>query len=461
MTRRNCVVVLGDALLDRDLEGTVERVSPEGPVPVVNEPAQRVRAGGAGLAAALAGADGRDVTLVTALARDAAGGELRDALARAGVDVVDLGLHGCTPEKVRVRSHGQTIVRLDHGGPPGTVGAMKPAARAALAGAGALLVSDYGRGITARADVRAAIGALPADVPVIWDPHPKGPPPVPGALLVTPNRSEAAAAAGSDAAGAHDLGELERIARVLLERWQAVNVCVTMAADGALLLAAPGPPMIVPAPRIAGGDASGAGDRFASLVTGMLAEGALVSEAVSAAVAPASDFVSSGGAAMPGAVANARPARPRNAAALAARVRARGGRVIATGGCFDLLHAGHVGMLQAARGLGDCLIVCLNSDTSVARLKGPGRPIVAEADRVAVLAALGCVDAVAVFDEDTPDAVLEQLRPHVWAKGGDYAMGDLPEARALARWDGRAVILPYIAGRSTTRMIEEAAGAGH
>jgi D-beta-D-heptose 7-phosphate kinase / D-beta-D-heptose 1-phosphate adenosyltransferase len=284
---------------------------------------------------------------------------------------------------------------------------------------------------------------------------------VPGALLVTPNRSEAAAAAGSDAAGAHDLGELERIARVLLERWHAVNVCVTMAADGALLLAAPGPPMIVPAPRIAGGDASGAGDRFASLVAGMLAEGALVSEAVSAAVAPASDFVSNGGAAMPGAVAEARPAHPRDAAALAARVRARGGQVIATGGCFDLLHAGHVGMLQAARGLGDCLIVCLNSDASVTRLKGPGRPIVAEADRVAVLRALGCVDAVAVFDEDTPDAVLTELRPHLWAKGGDYAMGDLPEARTLARWDGRAVILPYIAGRSTTRMIEEAAGAGH
>jgi rfaE bifunctional protein nucleotidyltransferase chain/domain len=138
-----------------------------------------------------------------------------------------------------------------------------------------------------------------------------------------------------------------------------------------------------------------------------------------------------------------------------AAVRARGGTVVATGGCFDLVHAGHIALLRAARQLGDCLVVCLNSDASVRRLKGAGRPLVAEDDRAAVLAALGCVDAVAVFDERTPEGVLERLRPDVFAKGGDYALAELPEARALAAWGGQAVVLPYLEGRSTSGLLQE------
>jgi rfaE bifunctional protein nucleotidyltransferase chain/domain len=141
--------------------------------------------------------------------------------------------------------------------------------------------------------------------------------------------------------------------------------------------------------------------------------------------------------------------------ALLADVRARGGTVVATGGCFDLLHAGHVATLQAARRLGDCLVVCLNSDTSVAGLKGPDRPVTSQADRSRLLAALGCVDAVVIFDEPTPESVLTWLRPDVWVKGGDYADGgpDLPEAELVRRWGGQTVVVPYLDGRSTTRMI--------
>jgi rfaE bifunctional protein nucleotidyltransferase chain/domain len=139
---------------------------------------------------------------------------------------------------------------------------------------------------------------------------------------------------------------------------------------------------------------------------------------------------------------------------LAARVRRRGGVVVAAGGCFDLLHAGHVQLLQSARALGDCLIVCLNGDRSVRRLKGPGRPVVGERDRRRVVEALGCVDAVVTFDEDTPARVLERLRPHVFAKGADYAAQDLPERAVLERWGGRVAILPLSDGRSTSRLIE-------
>ena len=140
------------------------------------------------------------------------------------------------------------------------------------------------------------------------------------------------------------------------------------------------------------------------------------------------------------------------------RVRAAGGTVVATGGCFDVLHAGHVSLLRAARALGDCLVVCLNSDDSVRRLKGPARPLTPEADRVRVLEALECVDAVVVFDEDTPERVLQEVRPDVWAKGGDYALSDLPEAEVVSRWGGETVVLPYLAGRSTTGLIGAAAG---
>ncbi len=135
-------------------------------------------------------------------------------------------------------------------------------------------------------------------------------------------------------------------------------------------------------------------------------------------------------------------------------MRASGGTVVATGGCFDLLHPGHVATLRAARGLGDCLVVCINSDDSVRRLKGPSRPLVTASDRARVLEALEFVDAVVVFDQDTPAEVLDRLRPDVWAKGGDYAGADLPEAAVLRTWGGQAVVLPYLDGHSTTALVE-------
>jgi rfaE bifunctional protein nucleotidyltransferase chain/domain/rfaE bifunctional protein kinase chain/domain len=453
------LVVIGDALLDRDLEGAAERLSPDAPVPVVSAIESTARAGGAGLAATLAARDGREVTLITALATDAAGRELRALLETEGIEVVDLGLDGATPEKVRVRASGTSIVRLDRGDDGGTVGAATLEARLAIARAHAVLVADYGRGVAREPRLRSALERLEADVPLVWDPHPKGPPPTRGATLVTPNRSEAERfAAGVEGDGVR--GTTAR-ARALADRWQAIYVAVTMGADGALIAGrGDGPPVVVPAPAVAHGDPCGAGDRFASAAAGALADGRLPSEAVARAVAAASGFVACGGAAAHG---RTRPEDPRpepsGAVELAARVRREGGTVVATGGCFDLLHAGHVQMLERARALGDCLIVCLNSDASVGRLKGPDRPLNDEHDRAAVLRALRCVDGVAVFGEDTPEAVLETLRPHVWAKGGDYAVGDLPEAPLLESWGGQAVILPFLPGRSTTSLITQARGS--
>jgi rfaE bifunctional protein nucleotidyltransferase chain/domain/rfaE bifunctional protein kinase chain/domain len=448
------LVVIGDALLDRDLEGTAERLSPDAPVPVLSTLRTTARAGGAGLAAVLAARDGRAVTLITALAADVAAGELRALLDEEGVAVIDLGLDGTTPEKIRIRAGGTSIVRLDRGGSPGAVGPLTPDARLAVARASAVLVSDYGRGVAADPGLRRALERLAADVPVVWDPHPRGPEPTRGATLVTPNQDEADHFTGADLRG-EGLAVTAARGRALARRWGAVYVAVTLGARGALVTSAgEALPLAVPAPAVAHGDGCGAGDRFASAAAGALGDGRLPSEAVAAAVAAASAFVASGGAA-----AHARTRRehlappPHDAGALADRVRRRGGTVVATGGCFDLLHAGHVQLLERARALGDCLIVCVNSDASVRRLKGAGRPLVAEQDRADVLRALTCVDAVAVFGEDTPERILDALRPDVWCKGGDYAVGELPEAALVASWGGQAVILPFLHGRSTTDIV--------
>jgi len=454
------VVVVGDTLLDRDIEGVVDRICPDAPVPVVQARSVHPRPGGAGLAAALLAADGRPVTLLSALAGDDVGRELAALLSGLGVEVCDLGLDGQTPEKVRVRAAGQSLLRIDHGDRPRPVGALSDQARRCLDGAAAVLVADYGRGMAASGEVRAALAALPARVPLVWDPHPRGPEPITGVRLATPNAAEAARLVPD--AGGHPIAAASARGAALVERWGAGTVAVTLGARGALLASLDGPPLLVPAPTVEGGDPCGAGDRFAGAAAAALADGALVSEAVEAGVAAASCFVAAGGAAAAfgggtGPPAHAGGLRGRSTEAVLAAVRAEGGTVVATGGCFDLLHAGHVGMLQAARRLGDCLVVCLNGDESVRRLKGADRPLQSQDDRAAVLLALDCVDAVAVFDEDTPVEVLERLRPEVFCKGADYAVTDLPEARTLARWGGQAVVLPYLQGRSTTRLVKEAA----
>jgi D-beta-D-heptose 7-phosphate kinase/D-beta-D-heptose 1-phosphate adenosyltransferase len=457
------LVIIGDTLLDRDVEGAVRRIAPDAPAPVLDESEVSERPGGAGLAAMLAAADGREVALVTAVATDAAGERLTELLTAAGVQVYALPLPGSTPEKVRLRSGGQVLLRLDRGGEPQAPGDAPVAALDVIRSAPALLVSDYGRGMARHPAIRAALGESRA--PLVWDPHPHGPAPVPDARLVTPNLAEVCALSG-DAGGGSPLVVAQRAGHLLRQRWRAAAVAVTCGGDGAVLVHAGPTPLAVAAPSSTEGDTCGAGDRFATAAALALADGALVSEAVQAAVSIATAYVAAGGV-----TAALCPERPEvapgpigadEAGRLAAEVKARGGTVVATGGCFDLLHVGHLATLRAARALGDCLIVCLNSDVSVRDLKGPGRPLNASTDRSRLLAALDCVDAVVIFDEPTPSAVLTWLRPDIWVKGGDYADGgpDLPEAELVKHWGGQTVIVPYVDGRSTTRTIAAARSGG-
>jgi D-beta-D-heptose 7-phosphate kinase / D-beta-D-heptose 1-phosphate adenosyltransferase len=456
---RPLLVVVGDTLLDRDIEGSVRRVAPDAPAPVLDEEHTADRPGGAGLAALLAIGHGYDVALVTALSGDAGGARLSELLTAAGIEVYALPLPGATPEKIRLRAGGHVLLRLDRGGDTAAPGEPSEATLDVLTRAAAILVSDYGRGVARQPRLREALEH--AKAPVVWDPHPAGPPPVPGVRLATPNLSEVRKLTG-DAGGGTTLTTAQRAGQILRQRWRAGAVAVTAGADGAILCHNGPTPLVVPAAARESGDTCGAGDRFAASAALALASGALVTEAVQQAVVAATAYVAAGGVA---AALAPRPAtvpdgRDRDAARVIAEVRARGGTVVATGGCFDLLHIGHLATLQAARKLGDCLVVCLNSDASVSALKGPDRPLTTQTDRSRLLAALDCVDAVVIFDESTPEAVLTWLRPDIWVKGGDYADGgpDLPEAELVRRWGGECVIVPYLDGRSTTETIAAARG---
>ncbi|OAE00559.1 PfkB family carbohydrate kinase [Arthrobacter sp. OY3WO11] len=466
------IVVVGDVMLDVDLSGEATRLSPDAPVPVVDVSGVRRRAGGAGLVARMLAEDGWPVTLVTVLGDDDAGRQLESHL--AGVRLVSGPSGHASPVKTRVRAGSHPVVRFDQGCGKAPVPDASPAMLRAVEQAGVIIVADYGRGLAANPQLRDLLARLAGSVPIIWDPHPSGPDPVPGVAVVTPNLAEASKAAGAytnhhDAAP-QDAGTQDpavQAGRILMEEWQSRAVLVTKGEQGAVLLQqGSNSQQAVPAPRVEAGDPCGAGDRLAASLAVHLLAGRELGEAARLAVHDAADFLASGGvSALPDQAGfTAAAPKPRNQAAgrlrtsepllLARAVRENGGTVVATGGCFDLLHAGHVRSLAAARELGDCLIVCLNSDDSVRRLKGPERPIISQQDRAELLLAMECVDAVMVFDEDTPEAALERLRPDIWVKGGDYKGARLPEADLVEKWGGRCLTVPYHPARSTTGLAD-------
>lgn len=473
------IVVVGDVMLDVDLSGDATRLSPDAPVPVVDVSGVKRRAGGAGLVARMLAADSWPVTLVTVLGDDDAGRQLETHL--AGVRVISGPSGYASPVKTRVRAGSHPVVRFDQGCGKAPVPDISPAMLHAVEQAGVIIVADYGRGLAANPQLRDLLARLAGSIPIIWDPHPAGPDPVPGVAVVTPNLAEASKAARA-VAGEHEPQDLAvHAGRILLEHWQSRAVLVTKGEQGAVLLReGRNSPEAVPAPRVEAGDPCGAGDRLAASLAVHLLAGRDLGEAARLAVRDAADFLASGGvsafpdpatdpitsvadpASEPGSGATARRARNQSAAKrritepllLARVVRGNGGKVVATGGCFDLLHAGHVRSLAAARELGDCLIVCLNSDDSVRRLKGRERPIIGQQDRAELLLAMECVDAVMIFDEDTPEAALERLRPDIWVKGGDYKGARLPEADLVEKWGGRCLTVPYHPARSTTGLAD-------
>jgi len=462
------VAVVGDLILDGWWRGRSERLSREAPAPVVEVEERHEAPGGAANTAMNLAALGARVRLVGAVGADPAGVRLGRRLAAGGVgtDGVLTRAELTTVTKVRIVSDDQILLRIDDAPPlpPATalIDNLADAVAAALADADALVVGSYGS-VALSAAVEQAVRRVGRPRLLVVDAHDLSSWRALEPDVVTPNAAEAYRLLGAAPDG-HG-----RRAEVLVDAWPALHaatgaraVAVTLDRDGALLLREGGRPYRTsgrPAPER---QASGAGDTFTAALAAGLATGLDLPTAMELGQAAADVVVQRFGTSVCSAsdllTRLGRPAaQVLDARALAERVaadRAAGRRIVLTNGCFDVLHRGHTAALAAAAELGDVLIVAVNSDDSIRRLKGPDRPINVAADRAAVLAALSDVDYVVVFDTDTPIPLLELLRPDVYTKGGDYSPEMLAEAAVVRGYGGDVRIVAYVPEQSTTRIVD-------
>lgn len=459
------VTVIGDLLLDGWWSGTIGRIAREAPAPVVDLDAREHAAGGAANTAVNLAALGARVSAVGLVGDDEPGRLLREEMAAAGVDVsrVRVVAGARTTTKVRVSAGDQVLVRIDDAQPgpwpTEALDALIADAAEASSDADAQVVCDYGSLLSD--EVVARLADLPRPALRVVDAHDarrlRGLRPD----LVTPNAREAELLAG-EGLGSGD-ARAER-ATVLAERIRAAagarTAVVTLDRDGTVLLAPGSAPVRTYAHPYPEKQASGAGDVFVAAVTTAHAAGEPLDRAVALAQRAADVAVQRVGTCVcrldeleSASDAEFSVLQPDALAARLDEHRARGERIVFTNGCFDVLHRGHTSSLRQAASLGDVLVVAVNSDASVRRLKGPERPVNGERDRADVIAALACVDYVTVFADDTPRELIRRLRPHVYAKGGDYTPEMLAETTAADEVGAEIAILDYVADHSTTQMI--------
>ena len=464
------VVVVGDVMLDRWWVGSSNRLSREAPAPVMELQRRHDVAGGAANAAMNLAALGAEVRLVGLVGADEAGLALRELLLAAGVEVSGLltSPDVATVTKTRVVSDDQMLVRIDDVQrttlTPALEDELAAAAAKALVDVEALLVCDYDSGTLLPA-VESAFALQSRPPLLVVDAHDGAPWARLRPDVVTPNAAEAFRLLGrSIPTDGSRLAALTAAAPELRERAGARAVIVTLDRDGSVLFDPDEPEHVehhrTPASPRAEKQAAGAGDTFVAALTLARAAGVPLRVAASLAQAAADVVVQRFGTSVCSTdelvehlgVGNAALAEETLLRRLAAD-RAAGRRIVLTNGCFDVLHRGHTTYLSQAAQLGDVLVVAVNSDRSVRRLKGPERPINGEADRAGVIAALSCVSYVTVFDTDTPIPLLERLRPDVYAKGGDYTVATLPEAPVVQAYGGEVAILGFVPSQSTTDVV--------
>ncbi|NMH90014.1 D-glycero-beta-D-manno-heptose 1-phosphate adenylyltransferase [Pseudonocardia bannensis] len=479
-SRRPRVVVIGDALLDGWLAGPAQRVGRDAPVPVVELAMSATAAGGAANVAVALGALGVDVELITVFGDDPDGLALRRTLHEHGVrterSVIELGRP--TPAKRRLLAAGQPIARYDVTPDRPPRGPTQLALVEALTEAvcrphrmegdrgriDAVVVADYGLGVlTSR--VRRRLARLRPRIPLLAvDAHVLRPWAAIRPDVVTPSALEAAALLGEPVPVADRVRWATARHRDLVRAGGGADVVVTLDVDGVVRL--PGgdepPGRHAAARRAPEVQACGAGDTFVATYTAASCAGAEPAQALAAAQAAADVVVdlprtavcTSGAlAARLAACDRGRVLDHRDLVAVIDEHRRAGHRVVFTNGCFDVLHRGHVAYLRQARELGDVLVVALNSDASVARLKGPQRPVNPLEDRAGVVGALDGVDLVTAFEADSPVELLELLRPEVYAKGGDYTPQMLPETPVVERLGGEVRVLDYLSDHSTSAIV--------
>ena len=466
-------LVLGEAMLDSYLHGDAHRLSREAPVPIVTV-ADRIDAPGGGANTAVNVVSlGGEATLLSVVGDDDDGRRLSAALDAAGVEPGELILAAgrATLAKERVLAGNQMLVRMDSGTTAELDTALEDKLVDRLAAVypecDVVIVSDYDYGVVTPRVV-AALGELLADDPrpLVVDARDLRRYRRLPVTAVKPNYGEAMRLLGEpERRGSKERAlQVASLADRLLEATGARMVAVTMDADGVFLFERGAEPYRTYCRPQTETQATGGGDTFVATLALALASGCRTPEAAELAGRAASIVVGRPGTATCSA-ADLQQAlsisgkRIRDLDALRSRVefhRSQGRRIVFTNGCFDIIHRGHITYLDRAKELGDLLIVGVNGDDSVRRLKGEGRPINGLDDRLAVLEALSCVDHVVAFDEDTPEALLETVRPDVFAKGGDYSRSTLPEAELVERLGGTVQILPLVDERSTTGIIARA-----
>jgi D-beta-D-heptose 7-phosphate kinase/D-beta-D-heptose 1-phosphate adenosyltransferase len=468
------VAVIGDLMLDRYVYGDAERISPEAPVPVLRVREEVEMLGGAGNVLRNLAALGARTACIGAVGDDEDGKRVAELLAResGAAPGIVVARGWTTIRKTRFVAGGHQLLRVDRE----RADPMPPAAEAELAQrvaeaasqASALVLSDYGKGVlTARIIGAAIAAAAKAGIPVLADPKGRDFSKYRGAALVTPNRKELAEASdlpcGSD-------DEVAAAARAIRERSGIAAVLGTRGAQGMTLLDATGAVHHIPAEAREVFDVSGAGDTVIATVAACLAAGLPLLDAVRIANVAAGIVVGKAGTAVayPAEIRaaierqEARAAEGKVVSRVAAAERAalwrrRGLRVGFTNGCFDLLHPGHLHLLAQARAECDRLVVGINTDASVKRLKGEGRPVRDEAARAAVLAGLADVDLVTAFGEDTPEALIAELRPDVLVKGADYTIDKVVGADRVRAYGGRVVLAQLLPGHSTSATVAKLA----
>jgi D-beta-D-heptose 7-phosphate kinase/D-beta-D-heptose 1-phosphate adenosyltransferase len=457
------LLVVGDVLLDRYCQGIASRLSPEAPVPVVVVDDVSDRPGGAGNVAMNIAALGAAVRLAGLTGDDADGSTIQTLLEAAGVDCHLERVPGArTIAKLRVIARHQQLVRLDFESPLAAPGGFAGRAAGLLDGCSALVLSDYAKG--ALQDPQPLLrAARERGLPILADP--KGPDftPYAGATLLTPNRAEFEAVVGPCV----DEAELVRRGQELLAQLQLGALLVTRGEQGMTLLR-PGQAQVhYPARAREVFDVTGAGDTVVGVVAAAMAGGVELADAVDFANVAAGAVVSRLGAAALSAPELRRALEQESASGRGVLSleqlqqalvpsRERGEKLVFTNGCFDILHAGHVGYLEQARAMGDRLVVAVNSDDSVRRLKGKGRPVNPLERRMAVLAGLQSVDWVLPFDEDTPEALLQALRPDVLVKGGDYPDTSAVVGRDIVEsYGGQVRLASRVESPSTTAIVRD------
>jgi D-beta-D-heptose 7-phosphate kinase/D-beta-D-heptose 1-phosphate adenosyltransferase len=462
------VLVIGDVMLDRYVWGSVDRISPEAPVPVLRSlHTTRVPGGAANVAMNLVGLGVRAMQ-AGFWGDDVEQRELDELLSAAGVDVKGMirSTHP-TISKTRVMARHQQLLRMDvedaAAFPASEQDALLERTSELMSETDAVILSDYAKGTLSPALCRAVIdNARSRGIPVLVDPKDKSFAKYAGATTICPNLSELSLATGIDR---NDLPELIAAGGRLVVETSIDFLTVTMSDKGILLLY-PHSSFHSQARAREVFDVSGAGDTVIATMAACLASGLDAESAVDLSNVAAGIVVGKTGTApisrnelvaeLTTSAAIGIPEKVLDHEQLLVRIaewRATGHRIVFTNGCFDILHIGHITLLEQCRQFGDKLIVAINSDASVSCLKGPTRPVVKENDRARVLAALASTDAVTIFDEQTPLSLIRRIRPDVLVKGGDYTTATVVGAEDMMSWGGKVEIVPTVPGHSTSNII--------